>query len=136
MEHFFPRIQVKYKKKVLHQKWNTFFSPNSSTNLRSDPHQSQIIGGDADENHTQIVGGYTVKLLGGILYPPSPPGIGTTDLGSTPTLVTLLRPWIQRFTMIISAWWFRTSSKFNGREFKEFTGTLDHWNLLCRCGFL
>ena len=36
----------------------------------------------------------------------------------------------------ISAWWFRTSSKFIGQEFKEFTGTLDHWNLLCRCGFL
>ena len=35
----------------------------SSTDLRSDAHQSQIIGGDADEDHTQIVGGYTVKLL-------------------------------------------------------------------------
>ena len=39
-----------------------------STDLRSDAHQSQIIGGDADEDHTQIVGGYTIKLLGGI-YP-------------------------------------------------------------------
>ena len=81
------------QKKGLHRKWNTF-SPNSgeegedqktkkkkkvftrngalflSTALRSDAHQSQIIGGDADENHTQIVGGYTVKLLGGI-YPQS-----------------------------------------------------------------
>ena len=37
-----------------------------STDLRSDAHQSQIIGGDADEDHTQIVGGYTLKLLGGI----------------------------------------------------------------------
>ena len=46
-----------------------FFSPNSSTDLRSDAHQSQIIGGDADEDHSQIVGGYTVKLLGGT-YPP------------------------------------------------------------------
>ena len=54
MEHFFPRIQMKTKK-GLHQKWNTFFSPNSSTDLRSDAHQSQIIGGDADEDHTQIV---------------------------------------------------------------------------------
>ena len=27
------------------------------------------------------------------------------DLGSTRTLVTLLRPWIRRFTVIISAWW-------------------------------
>ena len=36
------------------------FSPNSSTDLRSlrsDAHQSQIIGGDAGEDHTQIVGG-------------------------------------------------------------------------------
>ena len=46
-----------------------FFSPNSSTDLRSDAYQSQIIREDAEENHTQIVGGYTVKLLGGI-YPP------------------------------------------------------------------
>ena len=43
-----------------------------STDLRSDAHQSQNIGGDADEDHTQIVGGYTVKLLRGI-YPPHPP---------------------------------------------------------------
>ena len=45
MEHFFPRIQVETKKKRgLHQKRNTF-SPNSSGNLRSDAHQSQINGG-------------------------------------------------------------------------------------------
>ena len=53
-----------------------FFSPNSSTDLRSDAHQSQIIGGDAGEDHTQSVGGDTVKLLGDI--PPSPPGFGTS----------------------------------------------------------
>ena len=35
----------------------TLFSPNSSGDLRSDAHQSQIIGGDADEDHTQIIGG-------------------------------------------------------------------------------
>ena len=38
------------------------------------------------------------------------------DLGSTPTLVRLLRPGIRRFTMIISAWWLRTSSKFTCEE--------------------
>ena len=43
-----------------------------STDLRSHAHQSQIIGGDADEDHTQIVGGYTIKFLGRI-YPPIPP---------------------------------------------------------------
>ena len=34
-----------------------FLSSNSSVDLRSDTHQSQIIGGDADEDHTQIMGG-------------------------------------------------------------------------------
>ena len=43
-----------------------FFFPNSGGNLRSDAHQSQIIGGDADIDHTQIIGGDTIKLLGGI----------------------------------------------------------------------
>ena len=57
-----------------------FFSPNSSGDLRSDAHQSQIIGGDADEDHTQIIGGDTVKLLGGYI-PPSLPGFGTPAHG-------------------------------------------------------
>ena len=34
----------------------TFFSPKSGGDLRSDAHQSQIIGGDADVDHTQIIG--------------------------------------------------------------------------------
>ena len=59
---------VKTKKKVFIRNGTLFLS----TDLRSDAHQSQIIGGDADEDHSQIVGGYTVKLLGGI-YPPIPP---------------------------------------------------------------
>ena len=53
-----------------------FFSPNSGGDLRSDAHQSQIIGGDADVDHTQIIGRDTVKLLGGYI-PPSLPGFGT-----------------------------------------------------------
>ena len=48
-----------------------FFSPNSGADLRSDAHQSQIIGGNADVDHTQIIGGDTAKLLGGYI-PPSP----------------------------------------------------------------
>ena len=59
----------KDQKKGLHRN-GTLFSPNSSTDLRSDAqfaHTSQIIGGDADEDRTQIVGGYTVKLLGGFI---------------------------------------------------------------------
>ena len=63
----------KKKKKGCHQNWNTF-SPNSTGHLRSDTHQSQIIGGDADVDHTQTIGGYTVKLLGGI-YPLIPPRV-------------------------------------------------------------
>ena len=36
-----------------------------------------------------------------------------------PYVVDLLRPLISRFTMIISAWWLRTSSKFSGQEFEQ-----------------
>ena len=46
-----------------------FFSPNSGGDLRSDAHQSQIIGGDADVDHTQIIGEDIVKLLGGYIPP-------------------------------------------------------------------
>ena len=46
-----------------------FFSQNSSRDLRSDAHQSQLIGGNADEDHTQIVGGDRFKLLGGDISP-------------------------------------------------------------------
>ena len=46
------------------------FSPNLGGDLRSDAHQSQIIGGDADKDHTQIIGG---------IYPPIPLGFGTPD---------------------------------------------------------
>ena len=70
MEHFFPRFQVKTKKKMVFARNGTLFSPNSSIDLCSDAHQSQIIGGIADEDHTQIVGGHTVNLLG--VYIPHP----------------------------------------------------------------
>ena len=49
------------------------FSSNSSTDLRSDVHQSQIIGGDADDDHTQIVGGIQSNYWGGYILP-IPPG--------------------------------------------------------------
>ena len=39
-------------------------------------------------------------------------------LGSTRSLITLLRPWIRRIK-IISAWWFRTSSKLSKQKFEE-----------------
>ena len=55
------KLSEEQKKKVF-SKNGTLFSPNSSGDLRSDAHQSQIIGGDADVDHTQIIGG---------IYPPS-----------------------------------------------------------------
>ena len=41
------------------------------------------------------------------------------DLGSIRSFVILLRPWIRRFTMNISARWLRTSSKFSEQEFEQ-----------------
>ena len=58
------------------------------------------------------------------------------DRGSTRTLVTLLRPWIRRFTMIISAWWLRTSSKFMWEEFIRQPENLENGQLLSECGFV
>ena len=75
------QIQVKTKKKAF-AKNGTLFLPNSSGHLRSDAHQSQIIGGDADVDHTQTIGGDTIKSLGGI-YSPHPPRV------SAPLLVLL-----------------------------------------------
>ena len=72
MEHFFSQIQVKTKrKKKPSPKMVHFFCPNSRGHLRSDAHQSQIIGRDAVVYHTQTIGGDTVKLLEG--YIPHPP---------------------------------------------------------------
>ena len=55
-----------------------FFSPNLSTDLRSDAHHSQIIGGNAEEDHTQILGGIQSNYWG-YTFPPSPLGFGTPD---------------------------------------------------------
>ena len=43
---FFQVSKSSDQKKGLHLRWNTFF-PNSSGDLRSDAHRSQIFGGDA-----------------------------------------------------------------------------------------
>ena len=45
--------------------------------------------------------------------------------GSTPKLVTLLRPWIRCLTMIISAWWSLASSKLKKSEDNS-TGKLEN----------
>ena len=60
---FFSGEQIKWRPR------NGTHLPNSGKDLRSDAHQSQIIGGNADEDHTQIIGGDTVKLLGGYISP-------------------------------------------------------------------
>ena len=60
----------------------------------------------------------------------------THDLGSNRTLV-LLRSLIRHFTMIISAWWLRSSSKFSGQELEEinwYVGSME--TLKNGCGFL
>ena len=51
-------------------KMEHFFSPNSRGHLRSDAHQSQIIGGDANVDHTQTIGGILSKYWEDI-SPPS-----------------------------------------------------------------
>ena len=55
------------KKKKIFTKHGTLFSSNSRGDLRSDAYRSQIIGGDADGDHSQIIGKETVKLLGGYI---------------------------------------------------------------------
>ena len=69
-------------KKRSSPKLEDFFYPNLSEDQRSNADQRQIIGGDADVDHTQIIGGDTVKLLGGI-YPPPPPRVSAPLTVST-----------------------------------------------------
>ena len=66
MEHFFPNSG------------ENFFSPNSDRDVRSDANQSQIIGGDADEYHNQIIGGLQSNYWGG--YIPHPPRVSASLL--------------------------------------------------------
>ena len=78
----------KDQKKGLHQKW-TLFSPISSGDLGSDAYQSQIIEGDADEDHTQIIGGDI-----------SPPSRVSAPLPDTvPWVTRLLEHGVKRITV-------------------------------------
>ena len=78
MEHFFsPNSgEDQNQKKSSSPQMEHFFPPNSSGHLRSDAHQSQIIGRDADVDHTQTIGGYS-QIIGGVYITPIPPGFGT-----------------------------------------------------------
>ena len=66
MEHFFPQIQVKTKKKRSSTRIEHFFPQIYM--LTCTP--IQIIGGDADVDHSQTIGRDTAKLLGRIYPPP------------------------------------------------------------------
>ena len=73
MEHFFPQIQVKIKKKGFTNN-GTLFSPRIQVDTYAQMHtRVKLLGGDADVDHTQTIGGDTAKLLGSI-YPPISPG--------------------------------------------------------------
>ena len=72
MELYFPRIQVKTKKKRSSPK----MEHNSSGNLRSHAHHSQIIGGDKDADQLKLLGGIQSNDWGDI-FSPSPLGFGT-----------------------------------------------------------
>ena len=76
----FPQIQVKTKKTRSSPKLANFFSPNSSGHLRSDAHQSRIIGGRGCRcrPYLNYWGGYS-QIVGGDMFPPPPPGFGTPD---------------------------------------------------------
>ena len=74
------KLNEDQKKKKVFTKNGTLFSPNSSGHLRSDAHQSQIIGEDADVDHTQTIGwGGNSQIIGGIYLPIPPPGFGTPE---------------------------------------------------------
>ena len=63
----FPPNSGEDNKKVF-TKNGTLFFPNSSGHLRSDAHRNQIIGGDANVDHTQTIagGGYS-QIIGGYI---------------------------------------------------------------------
>ena len=69
MEHFFSTNSGEDQKKRSSPKMEHFFSLDSSGHLRSDAHHSQIIGGDADVDHTQTIGGVQSNYWG-VVYPP------------------------------------------------------------------
>ena len=57
--------------------------------------------------------------------------------GSPPNLVSLLRPWIRCFTMIISAWWNLASSKSKKKVRRKFKRkTWKQRQLLSESGFV
>ena len=68
MEHFFPQIQVKTKKRSS-PKMEHFF-PRIQVDTYAQMHtRVKLLGGDADVDHTKTIGGDLAKLLGGYIPP-------------------------------------------------------------------
>ena len=74
MEHFLSPNSGEDPPKKVFTKNRTLFCSYSRGHLRSNAHQSQIIGGDADVDHTQTIGGIQSNYWGGV-YPPHPPRV-------------------------------------------------------------
>ena len=71
MEHFFPRIQVKTKKKGLYQKLNAFF-PRIQVKTWAQMHtRVKLLGGMLMKIMLKLLGGYSQIIVGG--NPPIPP---------------------------------------------------------------
>ena len=77
IKHFFsPILGEDQKKKKVFSKNRILFLPKFT--LSCTP--IQIIGGNADVDHSQTIGGDTAKLLGRYILP-SPVGFGTPEYG-------------------------------------------------------
>ena len=107
MEHFFPQIQVKTRKKDLYKKWNSFlpqiqvktkkkvFSKSGTLfpefhcsigQLRSDAHQSQIIGGGCRcRPYSNYWGGFS-QIIGGDISPNPPSRVSAPLVLEIPNL--------------------------------------------------
>ena len=79
---FFPKIRWRPKKKIF-TKNETFFFPKSSGHLRSDAHQSQIIGGCRCRLYSHYWKGYS-QISGENTYIPHSPRV------SVPQYVSIL----------------------------------------------
>ena len=66
---FFQVRKLSEDKKSLHQNWKIFFPQIQVIQMQT---RVKFLGGDADVDHSQILGGDAIKLLGWI-YPPHPP---------------------------------------------------------------
>ena len=97
MEHFFSPNSGEDQKKRSSPEMEHLYSPNSKTDLCSDAHQSQIIVGDADEDHTQIVGGIQSNYWGDI----SPLGFGITAVSFFALPFRLLKRMLINFYFMV-----------------------------------